>query len=100
MDRKKERLYKDMAWIWPVMSPPEDYIEEGEFFSNIAVSNSKIQPKTLLHLGCGGGHIDKTFKQHFDITGIDLERRNAIYRAKSKPGIEILSGRYEEYPPE
>ena len=24
------RLYGDLAWTWPIISPPEDYAEEAE----------------------------------------------------------------------
>ena len=34
--------------------------------------NSKIEVETLLHLGCGGGHNDYTFKKHFKVTGVDI----------------------------
>jgi SAM-dependent methyltransferase len=69
---ERERLYKDMAWIWPTLSPPEEYIEEAEFLANLIKSYMSYSPKTMLHLGCGGGHIDMTFKKHFQVTGVDI----------------------------
>jgi SAM-dependent methyltransferase len=68
---EQERLYKDLSWLWPVLSPPEDYIEEAEFLTNIIRDYLEFEPNTMLHLGCGGGHIDMTFKKYFEITGID-----------------------------
>lgn len=31
--KNKPRLYNDLAWLWPIISPPEEYIEETEFFA-------------------------------------------------------------------
>lgn len=67
----QRRLYGDLAWVWPIISPPEDYIEETEFFSKVIREHSKDEVKTLFHLGCGGGHNDYTFKKHFKVTGVD-----------------------------
>lgn len=66
------RLYHDLAWIWPVISPPEDYVEETEFFSRIIKKEARIDVRTLLHLGCGGGRNDHTFQKQFQVTGIDI----------------------------
>ena len=71
--RKDERrLYSDLAWTWPIISPVEDYMEETELFSKLIREYSKIEVKTLLHLGCGGGHNDYTFKKHFKVTSADI----------------------------
>jgi SAM-dependent methyltransferase len=73
LSRKDERrLYGDLAWTWPIISPVEDYIEETELFSKLIREHSKIEVKTLLHLGCGGGHNDYTFKKHFKVKSLDI----------------------------
>lgn len=70
--KDERRLYGDLAWTWPIISPVKDYIEEAELFSKLIKEYSKIEVKTLLHLGCGGGHNDYTFKKHFKITSLDI----------------------------
>ena len=71
--RKDERqLYGDLAWTWPIISPFEGYIEETELFSKLIKENSKIEVKTLLHLGCGGGHNDYIFKKHFRMSPVTI----------------------------
>ncbi len=72
MGKKNRRLYHDLAWLFPIISPPEDYIEETKFYFQWIRQVSKIPVKTLLHLGCGAGHNDFSLKKYFDITGIDL----------------------------
>ncbi|MCK4723350.1 MAG: class I SAM-dependent methyltransferase, partial [Dehalococcoidia bacterium] len=68
---KQQRLYSDLAWVWPIISPPEDYIEETEQLCKIIREHSQLEVTTLLNLGCGGGHNDYTLKKHFNVTGVD-----------------------------
>jgi ubiquinone/menaquinone biosynthesis C-methylase UbiE len=89
---KKERLYNDLAWIWPVMSPPEEYVEEAEFLTEIIKSYISYPPKTMLHLGCGGGHIDMTLKRHFRITGIDMSDNMLDLAKKLNPEVRYVKG--------
>jgi SAM-dependent methyltransferase len=66
------RLYRDLAWLWPIISPPEDYVGETERLAKVIRKHARIEVKTLLNLGCGGGHHDYTLKKHFKVTGIDV----------------------------
>ncbi len=65
------RLYNDLSWTFPIITPLEHYIEETELFCKILKDSADISLKTLLHLGCGGGHNDYVFKKHFQVAGID-----------------------------
>jgi len=67
----RQRLYSDLAWVWPIISPPQDYIEEAEQLCRIIREHSQLEVKKLLNLGCGGGHNDCTLKKHFRVTGVD-----------------------------
>jgi SAM-dependent methyltransferase len=89
---KRERLYKDLAWLWPTLSPPEDYIEEAEFLTKLIKSYISYTPKTMLHLGCGGGHVDMTFKKHFAVTGIDISENMLGLAQKLNPANKYLIG--------
>ncbi len=88
----QKRLYKDLAWLWPIISPPEEYIKETKFFCEIIKKHSKIKVKTLLHLGCGGGHNDSIFKKHFQVTGIDLSPEMLKLAKKLNPKVRDLKG--------
>jgi SAM-dependent methyltransferase len=72
---KQERLYTDLAWTWPIISPWEEYIEETELFVERIKAASHDRVETVLNLGCGGGHNDNTLKNHFQVTGLDLSER-------------------------
>ena len=50
------RLYRDLAGWWPLLSSPEDYAEEAEFYRQSILSICELAPHTLLELGSGGGN--------------------------------------------
>ena len=86
------RLYGDLAWTWPIISPPEDYVPESEFFANLMKEHLETEPRTLLHLGCGGGHNDHTLKQHFGVTGVDISPEMLGLARKLNPDVTYVEG--------
>jgi len=91
--RKDERrLYGDLAWTWPIISPVGNYIEETELFSKLIKKHSKIEVKTLLHLGCGGGHNDYTFKKYFKVTSLDISEDMLSLAKKLNPEVNYKYG--------
>lgn len=86
------RLYHDLSWIWPIISLPEDYIEESEFFCHVIKEKAGIEARTLLHLGCGGGRNDFTFKKHFDVTGVDISDEMLRLARELNPGSVYIHG--------
>lgn len=87
-----QRLYHDLAWIWPIMSPPEEYVQETEWISRAIRQYAGLEVNTLLHLGCGGGHIDFTLKNHFQVTGVDLSEEMLALARRLNPEVRYLSG--------
>lgn len=86
------RLYKDLAWVWPLISPPEDYLDEAtEFFEQIQ-KECQINAKTLLDIGCGGGHIDFHLKKHFSVTGVDISTNMLALAKKLNPEVTYIKG--------
>ena len=88
----ERRLYGDLAWTWPIFSPVEDYIEENEETAKIIHEHSRIKVRTLLHLGCGGGHDDYTLKKHFEVTGVDISTSMINLAKKLNPEATYLVG--------
>jgi len=86
------RLYHDLSWLWPIVSPQEDYVEETEFFSRIVTEKSDVEIRTLLHLGCGGGRNDYTFKKHFDVTGVDISEEMLRLAKELNPESSYIRG--------
>lgn len=91
-ERDTRRLYHDLSWIWPIVCPPEDYVEETELFSRTIKEKAEIEVRTLLHLGCGGGRHDYTFKNHFKVTGLDVSREMLGMARKLNPKLEYVCG--------
>ena len=90
--RDARRLYHDLAWIWPIVSPPEEYVEETEFFRRVIKEKTEINVQTLLHLGCGGGRNDFTFQKHFAVTGVDISEEMLALAKELNPASEYIHG--------
>ncbi|MGB2853946.1 MAG: class I SAM-dependent methyltransferase [Dehalococcoidia bacterium] len=89
---KQQRLYSDLAWVCPIISPPQGYIEETEQLCEIIRENSKLEVKTLLNLGCGGGHNDCTLKKHFRVMGIDTSEAMLGLATQLNPEVTYSVG--------
>ncbi|MFQ5797683.1 MAG: class I SAM-dependent DNA methyltransferase [Bacteroidota bacterium] len=87
-----QRLYGDLAWIWPIISPPQDYAEETEHFCRLIREQSRIEVKTLLDLGRGGGHNDFTLKKHFELTGVDASTAMLALAKQLNPDVAYSCG--------
>ena len=66
------RLYTELADWWPVLSVPEDYAEEAQFYRKAILSAAEIPVKTMLELGSGGGNNASHLKEAFQMTLVDL----------------------------
>ena len=90
--KDERRLYSDMSWIWPIVSPPEDYVEECGEHARFLRKHSSRPIRTLLHLGCGGGHHDFTLKEQFDVTGVDISPSMLDLARRLNPEVEYVEG--------
>ncbi len=88
----QRRLYGDLAWVWPIVSPPEDYAEESERLGCAIAEHAGTSVETLLHLGCGGGHNDYTFKQRFEVTGVDVSEPMLDLARRLNPEVSYYTG--------
>lgn len=88
--QNENRLYNDLAWTFPIVTPLDHYLEETELFCNIIRENSSIPLKTLLHLGCGGGHNDYIFKKYFQVTGIDKSAAILMLAKELNPEVNYV----------
>jgi SAM-dependent methyltransferase len=87
---KTMRLYHDLSWLWPIISPHEDYIEEGEFFIRLIIEYGGEGVKTILNLGSGGGALDWVLKREFNITRIDVSLPMMALAQKLNPEVEYI----------
>lgn len=70
-DQSKPKLYRELASWWPLLSRPEDYAEESDFFRRQLVESCRGAARTLLELGSGGGNNASHLKSRFEMTLVD-----------------------------
>ena len=84
--------YNDLAWTECIVTSPDDYSEETCFYVNIIKENTKIKSKSLLHLGCGAGGNDYTFKKHFEVMGVDISEGMLKIARVTNPEVTYFHG--------
>jgi len=88
----QRRLYDDLAWTWPIISDKQNYVHEAETFITALRTCARREVKTLLHLGCGGGHLDYTLKAHLAVTGVDVSEAMLSLARRLNPEVTYLAG--------
>ena len=88
----ENRLYGDLAWLFPIISPLEQYLDETELFCRKIAGQLRIPGTTLLHLGCGAGLNDFVFKRHFQVTGLDASEAVLERARRLNPEARYVKG--------
>lgn len=86
------RLYGDLAWLWPIISPPADYQAEVDEIATLLRRCGRREICKVLDLGCGGGHVDHWLKRHFVIVGVDLSEAMLTLARELNPEVTYLLG--------
>lgn len=86
------KLYRELADWWPLLSSPEEYVEEAEWYRRAIVSASHLNVQTLLELGSGGGNNASHLKKHFQMTLVDLSPQMLAVSQKLNPECEHIQG--------
>lgn len=92
MNHQLPRLYTDLAPWWPVLSSPDDYAEEAEFYRRGIVEASRRPVRTVLELGSGGGNNASHLKAHFEMTLVDLAPAMLRVSRSLNPECEHIHG--------
>jgi SAM-dependent methyltransferase len=85
MRKKGNRLYDDLAWLWPIWEDVEVYRKESELFARLIKGRARIKVGSLLDMGCGGGKNVFHLKRYFDVTGIDISEPMLANARKLNP---------------
>ena len=82
------RLYNELAYLWPVISPAEDYGLEALYW--LRAIDSKLGPgtHTLLELGVGGGHLLSHLTPHHRAEAVDVSPRMLELSQQRNPGVD------------
>jgi SAM-dependent methyltransferase len=86
------RLYGDLASWWPLMSAPEEYVEEAAFYLKALTDACARTPETVLELGSGGGNNASHLKAHFNMVLVDLSEGMLEHSRVLNPECEHVQG--------
>lgn len=85
-------LYTSLAGWFHLLTRPEDYAEEAQFFRELLISAAEIPVKSVLELGSGGGNNASHLKQFFQLTLTDLSPQMLELSRKLNPQCEHIQG--------
>jgi SAM-dependent methyltransferase len=85
------RVYGDLAEWWPLISPPEEYVDEG---AHLAALFGSAEPpvREVLDLGSGGGHVACHLKQRLTLTLVDLSEEMLAVSRQLNPECDHVRG--------
>jgi SAM-dependent methyltransferase len=86
------RLYCDLADWYPLLTPVGDYAEEAAFYRRLFDAHCKRPARTLLDLGCGGGHNAAHLKATLACTLVDLAPAMLALSRRLNPECEHIQG--------
>lgn len=84
----QHRLYNDLAHLWPVISPPEGYLEEAGYWREALKARLSPGRPTILELGVGGGHLLSHLTSDFQATAVDISEKMLALSQRLNPGVE------------
>jgi SAM-dependent methyltransferase len=89
---RRGRLYDELAYLWPVLSPPDDYVMEARIWH--AILREKLGPgrRRILELGAGAGHNLSHLASEFDFSVVDASEPMLDLLAQSNPSVERRQG--------
>ena len=92
MSGQEPKLYSSLAEWFHLLTRPEDYAEEAEFYRRAILSASTGTCRTLLELGCGGGNNASWMKEYFQLTLTDISPDMLSVSRSINPECEHLLG--------
>ena len=81
-------LYDRLAYLWPVISPPEDYADEAIHWRDAIRESLGPGRHRLLELGVGGGHNLSHLTAEFDAVAVDISPRMLELSRRLNPSVE------------
>ena len=80
-------LYDELAYLWPVISPPEDYADEAAHWRAALRRHLGPGRRRLLELGVGGGHNLSHLTDEFDAEAVDISPRMLELSQRLNPAV-------------
>lgn len=86
------KAYNDLAWTEDWLADPADYEAEAGAYVSLIQRHARFAPKTMLHLGSGAGGMDRVFKRHFAVTGVDVSPGMLARARAAHPEVAYIEG--------
>ena len=81
-------LYDKLAYLWPVISPPEDYADEAVHWRDALRRYLGPGRHRLLEMGVGGGHNLSHLTAEFDAAAVDVSPQMLELSRRLNPAVE------------
>ncbi len=91
-DAAQPLMYSDLAPWFHLVTAPEDYEEEAEFYTKQLLDNARRPIKTVLEMGSGGGNNASHMKKHFQMILTDLSEEMLELSRTVNPDLEHGQG--------
>jgi len=86
------RIYKDLSFLMPLISPPEDYAEEAACWKSVLREGLGPGRHRVLELGVGPGCNLSHLTKDFEAVGVDLSREMLDQCRLLNPGVPLVQG--------
>jgi hypothetical protein len=87
------KMYAELAKWWSLLSPPEEYVDEAEFFLPLLAEVTEHPSVTMLEIGSGGGNNALHMKSAFaSVTLVDLSSQMLDVSRQLNPDCEHIQG--------
>lgn len=91
-DAAGPRLYGELASWWPLMSSPDEYVEEAAFYGQALAGACELPPRSCLELGSGGGNNASHLKARFAMTLVEPSPGMLEVSRRLNPECEHVRG--------
>jgi SAM-dependent methyltransferase len=85
------RLYGDLAGWWPVISPPQEYVQEAALLAAV-FGSARVPVRQVLDLGSGGGHVAAHLKDRMSLTLVDISEQMLSVSRRLNPECAHVQG--------
>lgn len=94
MSSRSERpsLYGELADWFHLLTAPEDYAVEAEFYGRLLTDSAELPVHSVLELGSGGGNNASHLKSRFEMTLTDLSAEMLEISKSLNPECEHFQG--------
>ena len=86
------RMYSEIAHWWHLLSAPENYAEEADFYRRTLEAVCAAAPRAVLELGSGGGNNASHLKRHWRMTLVDRSPDMLATSRQLNPDCEHVQG--------